>query len=75
VVAPSKSNAAQDIAGHCNGARVLGPVPAGTAARWVVLHNDRAALAHAARAVMTTYSAAKTLTGVSVRIDPLGLPT
>lgn len=75
VVAPSKSNAAQDIAGHCNGARVLGPVPAGTAARWVVLHNDRAALAHAARAVMTTCSAAKTLTGVSVRIDPLELPT
>ena len=75
VVAPPKSTAAHDIAAQCAGARVLGPVPAGNTARWVVLHEDRAVLAHAVRAVMSTYSAAKTLTGVSVRIDPLELPT
>lgn len=75
VVAPLASRIAHDIADAATGATLLGPVPAGNAARWVVLHPDRATLATTVRSVLATASAAKNITGVSVRIDPMELPT
>lgn len=75
VVAPTSTNAAEEVVHECAGARLLGPVPAEQGSRWVVLHEDRRELAFAVRTVVTKRSAGKTLTGISVRIDPLELPT
>lgn len=75
VVAPSVSRVAQEIADACTGAALLGPVPAAQGSRWVVLHQNRSDLTAAVRAVLATRSASKSLAGISVRVDPLELPT
>lgn len=75
VVAPPTVAPAQEIVDACPGARLLGPVPVDGALRWVVLHDRLAELTHAVRTVVTKRSAAKTLAGVGIRVDPLELPT
>lgn len=75
VVAPPAVTAAQEIVDVCAGARLLGPVPSGADARWVVLHRNRVELVQAVRTVIVKRSAGKTLAGISVRVDPLELPT
>lgn len=74
VLAPAGVSVAHEIAAACPGARVLGPVGAEQGQRWVVLHDRGVELAHAVHAVIATRSAAKTLAGISVRVDPLELP-
>ena len=75
VIAPPTVAPAQDIVDVCPGARLLGPVPSEGALRWVVLHDRLPALAHAVRTVVVKRSASKTLAGISIRLDPLELPT
>lgn len=74
ITAPSTSTVAQEIAAECTDAVLLGPVTGQHGARWVVLHRNRSELAQAVRAVTVKRSATKTLTGISVRVDPLSLP-
>lgn len=64
---------ATEIAAAAN-AHTLGPVPVGEQSRLLVLTEDLAALVAAVRAAVARRSAAKTLGGVHVRIDPLELP-
>ena len=69
------SGALEDLVSLIPTATVLGPVPSGDLARWVLLSSELAALAAAARAFQVKRSAAKTLAGIRLRIDPLVLAT
>ncbi len=75
VVAPAGNQAAAEMHAVLPDARLLGPVHRGTDQQTVLLHADRVALGEAVKAVLARRSAAKTLTGISVRMDPLELAT
>lgn len=75
IEAPIGVPAAREVADGAAGARLLGPVGSGEGERWLVLHPELEPLRVACRAMVVRRSAAKTLAGVSVRLDPLELPT
>lgn len=75
VEAPAGNSAAAEIAAAAVGSTTLGPVRSGEGQRWIVLHSDLASLVLAVRGVLGRRSAAKSLTGIGVRIDPLELAT
>ena len=75
VEAPVGSTCADEIVDAAPGASVLGPVRSGEGQRWIVLHRDLATLVSAVRSMLGRRSAAKTLAGIGVRIDPLELAT
>lgn len=75
VSAPATATVAREILDECPGAQLLGPVSTPTGARWVVLHAHGVELAQAVRVVVAKRSALKTLAGISVRVDPLSMPT
>ncbi len=72
---PLGNEAAAEMAAEAASARVLGPVVLGTTQRLLLLHADLGVLRAAVRAVVGRRSAAKTLAGVNVRIDPLEIAT
>ncbi len=75
VEVPLGNQAAAEIIVEAQGARALGPLVSGGTQRWLVLHEDLEVLCSAVRAVVGRRSAAKTLAGLNVRIDPLEIAT
>jgi primosomal protein N' (replication factor Y) len=73
--APAGNMAAAEIRDAVLGAIILGPTRVGEGQRWIVLHRDLAPLVAGVRAVLARRSAAKTIAGMSIRIDPLELAT
>lgn len=75
VEAPAGSSAAAEIAEAAPASTVLGPVRSGDGQRWIVLHPQLTTLVAAVRSVLGRRSAAKTIVGIGVRVDPLELGT
>ena len=75
IEAPVGSTAAVEVRDAATGSMVLGPARAGEEQRWIVLHAELEPLVRAVRSVLTRRSASKTIAGISIRIDPLGLAT
>ena len=75
VEAPAGSTVASEIVAATQGARLLGPTRLGDGMRWIVLHEQCSPLCAAVREVLIRRSAAKTIAGISVRVDPLELAT
>ncbi len=72
---PLGNQAAAEILAEAVGARALGPLVTGESQRWLLLHHELAPLVAAVRNVIRRRSAAKTLAGINVRIDPLEIAT
>ena len=75
IEAPAGSTASAEVKDAAPGATVLGPAHAGGGQRWIVLHAELDPLVNAVRSVLARRSASKTIAGISIRIDPLGLAT
>ena len=75
VEVPAGTPAAREVAEGVADSRVLGPVVRGESERWLILHPNLEALRVAVRAMVVRRSAAKSLAGVAVRLDPLELAT